>query len=170
MFSRIAFLVALIPGLLAAQAVTETVIGSAKAAATAAPAADAAGKVVGGAFNKLGQMLNGATAPEEKAVKTAPAPARSTPRPAARSAAVQHRQAPPEPPAPAVSYEDPAGIKEGMEYDEVIRRFGSPQLKFTSGPGDEVLSYSNKDQNFDVQMRNGKVTVIQKPGSDSAKQ
>src|SRR5207244_1071396 len=83
----------------------------------------------------------------------------------AKSAVVRRRPAPAVANAvPSVSYEDPAGVKEGMEYDEVMRRFGPPAMKFTSGPGDELLSYANKDQSFDVQMRNGKVTAIQKTG------
>jgi hypothetical protein len=160
-------IVAVLPGLLAAQAITEGILVSAKSAATTAPAADAAGKAIGGVFDKLGRALSDATTTQPAA---APAPARSASRPAATRAAApkstvaSRRPAPAEPTAPAVTYEDPAGIKEGMEYAEVMKRFGPPAMKFTSGMGDELLSYANNTQGFDVKMRNGKVAGIQKIG------
>ena len=139
MLSRIAVIVAVLPGLLAAQA---------------------AGKAIGATFDKMGQILQGATD-----IKPAQRQTRAAPGTRAKSTVAGRRSAPAVPKVvPSVSYEDPAGIQEGMEYDEVMRRFGSPAMKFTSGPGDELLSYANKDQSFDVQMRNGKVTTIQKTG------
>lgn len=174
MVPRIVGLLAILPALLAAQAITESVIGSAKSAATTAPAADAAGKAIGGAFDKIGRILNnpiGNTAgPEQKTAKPAQVRPRTASKAAANSGAVRRRQAASEPPAPTVTYEDPAGIQQGMEYDEVMRRFGPPAMKITSGPGDELLSYVKNGQSFDVQTRSGKVTAIQKAGgADPAK-
>jgi hypothetical protein len=62
------------------------------------------------------------------------------------------------------SFEDPAGIQEAMEYDEVRRRFGPPSAKVTSGAGEETLYYSRKDLAVEVTVRNGKVTHVRKSG------
>jgi hypothetical protein len=65
------------------------------------------------------------------------------------------------PPSLAVSYEDPAGIKEGMDYAEVVRRFGPPSMKMSSSDaGGEAQCYSRSDRDLDVQLRDGKVVSI----------
>jgi hypothetical protein len=61
-------------------------------------------------------------------------------------------------------FEDPFGIQESMGYDEILRRFGPPSAKVTSGPGQETLYYSRKDLSVDVAVRNGKVTSVRKSG------
>ena len=66
------------------------------------------------------------------------------------------------PSAPAVSYEDPAGIKEGMDYTEVLRRFGPPSMKMTSADGEQTLCYTRPDHSLDVQLRDGKVAAIRR--------
>ena len=165
MLSRIVALLAVLPALVAAQAITESVIGSAKAAATTAPAAQAAGKAIGAGFEKLGEVLQDAAG--ATGAKPAAGPAQTKSAPASRTAVSRRRAAPSAAkpvPTPAITYEDAAGIKEGMEYDEVMRRFGPPAMKFTSGPGDELLTYASNDQSLDVKMVNGKVTGIQKTG------
>jgi hypothetical protein len=178
MLSRIISLVALVavlPGLLAAQAAAEAAIGSAKAAVSTAPAAQAAGEVLGTGLSKLGQVFHetvGSTPTPQAPGRT---PAKRTVTTPGAKRAVARRQSQPaaaepaQPAPPAVAYEDPAAIKEGMEYSEVIRRFGPPAMKFTSGPGEEMLSYAKNEQSVDVQMRNGKVTSVHRiGGSDPA--
>src|SRR6185436_12058041 len=137
MFSRIAALVIVIPGLLAAQAAAEAALGSSMAVTTTAPAAQKTGKAIGGAMDKLGKIFD-----DGSPAKSAEPAARPAPRSAAKSTVAKRRPALVEPAVPAVSYEDPAGIKEGMEYDEVMRRFGPPAMKFTSGPVEEMLTYA----------------------------
>ena len=56
--------------------------------------------------------------------------------------------------------EDPSGIREAMEYGEILRRFGPPSLKLTNDPGEEMLSYARKDLVVNVMLRNGKVTTV----------
>jgi len=164
MLSRILCLVALLPALLSAQAAVESILTSAKSATTTAPAADAAGKVIGTSLDKIGQVFHDAVG-----TKPAPAQVRSAPRAGAKSTAARRSTARgrgtavPEP-VPSVTYEDPAAIREGMEYEEVKRRFGPPAMQFTSGPGEELFSYSRTDQIVDVQIRNGKVTSVQRTG------
>jgi hypothetical protein len=60
--------------------------------------------------------------------------------------------------------EDPSGIREAMEYDEILHRFGPPSLKLTTAPGEETLSYARKDLVVNVMLRNGKATTVQKTG------
>jgi len=65
-------------------------------------------------------------------------------------------------PKPDPSLEDPSGIREAMEYSEILHRFGPPSLKLTSGPGEETLSYARKDLIVNAMLRNGKVATVQK--------
>jgi len=62
------------------------------------------------------------------------------------------------------AFEDPSGIQEAMGYDEILRRFGPPSAKVTSGAGQETLYYSRKDLSVDVAVRNGKVISVRKSG------
>ena len=72
------------------------------------------------------------------------------------------RVIPPEFHEPEVTYEDPAGIRKDMGAAEVLERFGPPALTLTTGPGEEVFSYTRKDTALDVTMRNGKVAVVRR--------
>ena len=145
MIRRLGMLIGVFPISLAAQATVEHALGSAHAATTAAPARKA-GTAIGAAFDKLGRALQ------------TPAPAR----PEKSTVVVPQLASAAEPPPPSVTYEDPAGIKPGMDYAEVLRRFGPPSMKLTADSGMETLCYSGKDGGLDVQIRNGKVGAVRK--------
>jgi len=157
---RFSLLLFALPAVLAAQAAVEYAAGAARAATTTAAPAQSIGKSTGGAFDKLNRTL-------QDTQKTTPAPpkAASSRVAAPKSAAVQPVSVAPAPaPKPEVAYEDPSGIQEGIEYAEVIRRFGPPSLMVTAGQGQETLCYAQKDQNFDVTVLAGKVTSVQRTG------
>jgi len=136
--------------------------------------AAAAGSV--GALKGMSNTLNGIFGSLDKVVAAPPAPdiiepARSvpanTPRPSSRSrkrgAAKPSSFAPiatPGPPPP--DYEDPRQIQAGMGYDEVIRRFGPPQLQFTSGMASQTVTYLSKTGPIQVVFEEGKVTSAPK--------
>jgi hypothetical protein len=82
----------------------------------------------------------------------------------APAAGTQASQAPAETHA-AVSFEDPSGIQEGMGQEEVLRRFGPPSLKLTTGPGEETFSYSRNGGTVDATLRDGKVARVRKSGA-----
>jgi hypothetical protein len=63
---------------------------------------------------------------------------------------------------PAANWEDPSGIRETMEYTEILQRFGPPTLKLTTGPGEEALNYVRKDVTVDVTLRAGKAIAVRK--------
>ena len=171
MLSRILGLVAILPGLLAAQAATEAVLGSAKSAVTGAAASQGASQVLGTGLNKVGQLFGDTVgrAPATPAATPAKTPARrAVTGPTGKRVATRRPLASGETPTPVAvpetSHENPAGIQAGMEYGEVIRRFGAPGMKFTSGAGEEMLSYTKDDQMVDVRMSNGKVVSVHRIG------
>lgn len=138
-------LLAGVPGSAAGQAIVEYSLGAARAATMAAPAKNA-GKGIGAAFDRLNQALGQGKAEASSAQSTAGTPGVEPAKKAAK---------------PAVVYEDPAGIKVGMEYAELIRRFGEPSMKITSGTGQQVLSYMTADNTIDVELRGGRVASVQ---------
>ena len=64
---------------------------------------------------------------------------------------------------PGPAYEDPATIKAGAEYEELLRRFGPPALEFTDGPNRKTMSYMSKSGSIQVELQGGKVTSAGKP-------
>ncbi len=144
---------------LLAQAVVEAAAGAARAATTAVPA-QKVGKSINGAFDNLNRALQNSTKPKSTTSSAATSPA-SAPAAAAIT--------PVPVPAPSVLnsevvFEDPSGIQEGMEYEEVTRRFGPPSLKLTTGPDQETLCYIKNVTSVDVTVRGGEVTAVQKTG------
>jgi len=159
MNARFAILLFAVPGMLAAQAMVENAMGVGRAATSTAPAQNA-GKAIGEAFGSLSRTLDPA---EAKAGGATPAAARPAAR-SAKSTPARPQKAAVEP-EPEVTFEDPSGIQEGMEYAEIVRRFGPPSLKLTSGPGEETLSYARNNRNVGVTMHDGKVSSVQKAGA-----
>jgi hypothetical protein len=153
---RLAILLAALSSGLAAQAVVEAAAGATRAATTAIPA-DKAGKSIGSAFDKLGSALQNSGKAKPTSSSAAAPPTSAT-----GNAAVKSVPAGPAP-KPDVTFEDPSGIQEGMEYADVMKRFGPPSL-LMSGPDQETLCYSQNDKNVDVTVRNGKVMSVQKAG------
>ena len=164
MNARVGLLLVILPGLLDAQAGVEYATGAGRAASTAAPA-QKAGKAIAGAFDSLNRTLQNSEGSKPATPSATPGPHR------AKKAAIVKTQPQTDVAEPKVdvSYEDPSGIQQGMEYDEIVGRFGPPSLKLTTGPGEEILYYTKKDLKVDTTMRNGKVTAVQKTrGVDQA--
>jgi len=176
MNARVGILLFALPGMLAAQAVVESAMGVGRAATSTVPA-QKAGQAIGRAFDGLGRTLEPAGArstavkPAARSVRTAPArPQRPAPTKAQPKVTSVSVFPPPEHPVlvlqpkPEVTLEDPAGIEKGMEYAEIVRRFGPPSLTLTTGPGEETLCYAKKKASVDVTMHNGKVASVQRAG------
>lgn len=159
MNARFGILLFALPGMLTAQAMVETAIGVSRAATSTAPAQNA-GKAIGAAFGSLSRTLDPS---ETKAGAAKPAAAKPA-APSAKSASARPQKATAEP-EPQVTFEDPSGIQKGMEYAEIVRRFGPPSLKLTTGPGEETLCYAKGNASVDVTMHDGKVASVQKAGA-----
>ena len=164
MNARTAILFIALPAAMAAQAMVENAMGVSRAATSAAPAKKA-GEAIGAVLGGLGRTLESAD-PETASSKATPAkatPAKATlakptpARPASAQSAAETR-------TDEVTFEDPSGIQKGMEYAEMVRRFGPPSLTLTTGPGEETLSYARKNATVGVTVRNGKVASVQKAG------
>jgi hypothetical protein len=138
--------------------------GLGAAAAGTAGAAGARGGGISGVFSNLSKTLNTTTDGAAKASTAAPAKGaapKAKPAPTAQAApAAQAAQTPAEPPKPAVVYEDPIGIKAGMERTELLSRFGEPAMKIMTGGASESLMYDTKESAVDVEMRAGKVYSV----------
>src|SRR5215471_41552 len=121
-----------------AQAIVEAAIGTARAGTTTAPAA-ATGKAISGVFSNLDKALKGAPAASPIPSST------STSGGSASSASKVGPAAPAKPAGPPKIYEDIKKVEVGLEYDELINRFGPPALEIAGGDGLRKLNYSNKE-------------------------
>ena len=74
------------------------------------------------------------------------------------------KASPPLPDQPRPKYEDPNQIQLGLEYEELVRRFGPPTLAFTEGQSSK-LSYSSTAGTVEIEILGGKVTSTRKPRS-----
>jgi hypothetical protein len=150
------------------QAVTEYSLGVGRAATTAAPVRNAAGAIAGALEN-----LSKAAGADSSAASSQSSPSSSeTRRPAARttrSRALAKSARPADRPAaaaPAPVYEDPRLIQAGMEYDEMVRRFGPPSMLVTTAPGTSTVWYAGRE----VEVTNGKVITAPAGASPAAPQ
>lgn len=57
-------------------------------------------------------------------------------------------------------HEDPSGIKPGLGYEELIRRFGPASFEVSTGPGTKTLAYQGKEGDVDVELLDGKVSKV----------
>ncbi len=136
------------------------------AAGTAGAAAGGAGSsAIAGVFANLTKTLNSANqaapnATTQPAKSAAPKVKTATAQPVTADTTAETALAP-APPKPVVVYEDPAGIKVGMEQSELLSRFGEPVMKVTTGQDAESLTYTARDRVFEVEMRDGKVYSVQ---------
>ena len=137
-----------IAGIAYGQAAVEAGLGAARAATSTAPA------------KGLGKSMSGLAGSLDKALKTAPPKTPST------AAAIPSANTPTaEPaPAPAPSWEDPAGIELGLSYEDLVRRFGPSSMSITS-ESETSLTYPGKNGTFQVKVQGGKVASIAKPKS-----
>lgn len=154
------------------QAVTEYGLGAGRAATTTAPARGAA-KAIAGALENLSKAAgaDASTASSQSTPSSSetrrPAARATRRRPEAKSAK------PSDPPAaapPAPVYEDPRLIQAGMEYDEMVRRFGPPSMLVTTAPGTSTVWYSGRAGSLQVEVTNGKVTAVPDGGSAATSQ
>jgi hypothetical protein len=132
----------------AGQAAVEYGLGAARAGTTAAPA-KGIGKSMSGLADKLNQTLK----TEQR--DSQGSPARTT---------VRYSSPAKVSPAPAQNWEDPDGIQKGLDYAELVRRFGPPAMAITGDTGTS-LTYSGKAGTFLLEVREGKVASIEKPRS-----
>jgi hypothetical protein len=135
----------------AGQATVEAGLGAARAATSTAPAAGL-GKAISGLAGSFNGALKGGQpdADARPAVKTLAAPAKTAGSDGA--------------PAGAAKWEDPSGIEAGLSYDELVRRFGPPNLAITGDTG-RTLTYAGKSGTFHVEVEEEKVTSVRKPKS-----
>jgi hypothetical protein len=148
-----------------AQAVAEYGI-SAGRVTTSTAVADGVGKGIKGAFGnvdkaiKAGRDAAAGSAPKSAGNTVTQATAKPSAQPAETEAAAAD-EIPAKPPAPV--YEDPRQIQAGMDYDEMLRRFGPPSMSVTEEPGRSTLWYSSNGQNYPVQLQGKK--VVSGPGA-----
>ncbi len=57
-------------------------------------------------------------------------------------------------------YEDPRRIPRGIEYSEMVRRFGPPTMRVTDSPLRTTYSYSMLKMQVQVEIQNGKVVSV----------
>jgi hypothetical protein len=135
-------------GIAYGQATVEAGLGAARAATSTAPA-KGLGKSMSGLAGSLDKALKAGTPKAESIAAGAP----SANAPSATPATA---------PAPAPSWEDPAGIELGLSYEDLVRRFGPSAMSITSGT-EKSLSYPGKAGTFQVTVQDGKVASIAKP-------
>lgn len=70
------------------------------------------------------------------------------------------KRTPAKPPGHTPSFEDPRKIPAGLEYSEMVRRFGTPTMKVTDSPGRTTYSYSKLKTQVQVEVQNGKVVAV----------
>lgn len=148
-------------GTAAGQAAVESSVVAAGVSTAAAPASG-----IGGAINGLAASLEkainaGQQGSDAKSVVTATSgtAAKHSPEGARTGLRSTHT-----PPAPAPKWEDPSGIQAGLSYGEMVRRFGPPSLEIVGDVG-RSLTYSGPNGAFQIEVRDEKVTSIEKPKS-----
>jgi len=144
-------------GTVSAQAIVESALGAGRAATMTAPARSLTEGAVG-IFGSLDKVMKAAQGQESSSIASV------APRPAKASASKAKTDAG-ETTSPAPVYEDPLGIRVGLGYEELIRRFGPPAMQITSGPDAKTLSYLTKSGFMQVECEGGKVTSADKPKS-----
>jgi hypothetical protein len=140
-------------------------LGAGRAATSTAPAAGL-GNSIKGAFDSVSKAI------QEQAVTSSgsAAPGSSTQlkmvRPT-RQSALRTVKKPTLTDEKAATYEDPHKIQAGIEYDEMIRRFGPPSMSVTTEAGTKAVSYPMRDGLVQVEVDSGKVISVS--GADPAK-
>jgi outer membrane biosynthesis protein TonB len=75
---------------------------------------------------------------------------------APKAASVKHPA--PKPRVPV--FEDPRKIPTGIQFAELVRRFGPPSMKVVDGPARTTFSYSKLKTQVQVEVQNGKVVSV----------
>ena len=151
---QVAMGLALVAGFCAgarAQAVTE--YGSmASKSSTIGRRADNISKEIGGVWSSLDRTIksqdrgSSQETPAGRAVQHSAVPSRRRKASGTGKAAAIH--------------EDPSGIKPGLAYEELIRRFGPASFEVSTGPGTKTLAYQGKEGDVDIELLDGKVTKV----------
>jgi hypothetical protein len=139
--------VLLFAGALYGQATVEAGLGAGRAATSTAPAAGI-GKSIAGAFGSLNKTLNG-SGQSGDAVKTEIVTVRSTPATSPKRS--------------AKTYEPIAKAEVGLDYDDLIERFGPAALEVAGEGGAKKLTYPGKDGTTQVEIKEGKVSAVNLP-------
>jgi hypothetical protein len=153
-----ATLLLLLPALAGAQAMVEYGAGVARGGVTGAAAGNGIGKSTGKVFDKAGQTLKYARPAGSNAKYPLASP--SDPKLAARPAAPT-----PQPEVANNPVLNPAEVKEGLERQELLDKFGKPSMKITMMDGSDVverlLYRAPSRDTVLVIVRNGKVASAQ---------
>jgi hypothetical protein len=136
------------------QTAVEAGMGAARAATTTAPA-KGIGKSMSGFAGSLDKAVRGGQQGSGR-----PSEGKAAARTTAETLSTPAKGALPAGP----SREDPSGIQTGLSYQELVRRFGPPAMEITSELGTS-LTYSGKSGLFQLEVRDGKVVSIEKPGA-----
>ena len=175
MNARAGILLIALPAMLPAQATVEHAMGAGLTATSAAPA-QKSGHASSAVLSGLGRTLEpvprfrSAKSTTIKPISARLASARSgtaAPARTARSATVRPAAgsgAPAGELKAGVIFEDPSHIEKGMEYAEIVRRFGPPSLTLTTGPGEETLSYVQRNASVAVTLHDGRAASVLKAG------
>jgi len=134
------------------QATVEGAVAAGSAAITTAPSANI-GKNINGLAGAVNGALKGANGADAGSSGTT---TRQTIRPTTTKGTKLAA------PAPDRKLGDPADIETGMTNEEVMRRFGPPNLRITEDDAISLL-YTSKSGRVKVQMRDGKVASVEKP-------
>jgi len=151
-----AALLLVLPAVAAAQATVEAAMGTAHAATTVGAGAPSVSKAIGGAFEKLNGTLDKAVkgSTDGKDTQAGAPTAHKAAAAGAKPRAVEK--------APAIQYESPSEIREGIDLVELTRRFGPPALKISAAGDQELYCYVAKDgTSVDVSVRSDKVVAVQ---------
>jgi hypothetical protein len=156
----------------AGQTAVEAGLGAAGSSTAAAAARNLSGSINGALLNLDNAVRSaGIVSPSKPHSPATSGAAKSAP----AKHAIQRKQAgkaapQPESAAPAIlpppqRYEDAAGIEKGIEYQELVGRFGPPSMEIASGDGAKTMSYVSNSGAVQVEFRDGKVTSVEKPKS-----
>jgi len=153
-----------LPALCSGQATVEAAMGIGNAAAATGAAAPKVSKGIGGAIERLNGTLENAIkgSTDGKAPRATTPPARKVATAGVKPATVEK--------TPAIEYESPTEIREGIDLAELTRRFGLPALKISAGGDQDLYGYVAKDgTSVDVSVRSDKVVGVQKkaPATES---
>jgi len=130
--------------------------GAASAASGSAGALKALGDTIKGSLGSADSTLQSATT----VVHTSdPVPAaKSQSKAGAKSGAAVT------PPPPKPVYEDPRQIQAGIAYEDLMRRFGPPAMRWTDEAGSTKLTYLTKAGPIQLEFAaDGKVSSVEKP-------
>jgi hypothetical protein len=144
-------------GILAGQVILESALGASRATTTKAPAARTR-KAIGGIVGSLDKVMKTG---QEAADSGSPGASRGTGTdPTAPVEQIIVWTPAPTPAVPARIYEDPKGIRAGMDSEELIRRFGPPALEVFGASSGRTLTYSGKSGTIQLELRDEKVALL----------